>query len=383
MRRAIARLASLAAVLALVVIVFGAFVRLSNAGLSCPDWPTCYGRVTWPAHADEVVDHGATTIRAVDLDRAWREQVHRMLAGGLGLLVLALALLSARRQRGGVAGILMASALAAAAIPVTMAGLQVPAAALFIGAEAILIGHAVRARDDLARLGGLTLAVVIFQAVLGMWTVTWLLQPLVVMAHLIGGLLTASLLVLLAWRAADWPLTLPSPASRRAIAIGLALVVAQIVLGGWTSANYAAFACGTEYPTCLGALLPPADFREGFVLTRAIGVDYEGGVLDGPARVAIHVTHRTFALVLLAYVLGLAAHLAQPRASRGTRALAGALALAVLAQVALGIANVTLALPLAVAVAHSAGAALVLLLLVTLLARSGEARFVGPAPGAQ
>ena len=110
------RLAWLACALAFAVIVFGAFVRLSNAGLSCPDWPTCYGRASWPTDANQIVDHAATAIRPVEVTKAWREQLHRMLAGSLGVLVLTLALLAARRRRFGIAQILIAAAAVGIAI---------------------------------------------------------------------------------------------------------------------------------------------------------------------------------------------------------------------------------------------------------------------------
>ena len=184
------RLAWLAVALALGVIVFGAFVRLSDAGLSCPDWPTCYGRAAWPA-AGEAADHAATAIRPVVPHKAWREQVHRMLAGGVGVLVLGLALMAARKRRFGIAQVLGASALVAVAIPLYMRGEYVAATVLAGLGEGVLLAAALRwSNVDLARAAALTLAVIVFQALLGMWTVTWLLKPVVVMAHLLGGLLT-------------------------------------------------------------------------------------------------------------------------------------------------------------------------------------------------
>ncbi len=178
------RIAWLAVALAACVIVFGAFVRLSNAGLSCPDWPTCYGRAAWPQSAGEASDHVASAIRPFETHKAWREQFHRMIAGALGVLVLALALLAARRRRHGLAQVIAAAALVAIAIPLYMHGQHVAASALAALGEVILIAAALRwSNDDLARAAVLTLAVIIFQALLGMWTVTWLLKPIVVMAH--------------------------------------------------------------------------------------------------------------------------------------------------------------------------------------------------------
>ena len=144
------------------------------------------------------------------------------------------------------------------------------------------------------------------------------------------------------------------------------MVAVQIGLGGWTSSNYAALACGSDFPTCQGQWWPQTDFKEGFVLWRGIGVDYEGGVLDGPARTAIHLTHRLFAFLVFGHLLMLAIRL---RRSVGISAWGWGLGLLLGTQMALGIGNVIYGLPLAVATAHLAGAALLLFVLVTLLAR--------------
>jgi heme a synthase len=362
------RLAWLAVALALGVIVFGAFVRLSDAGLSCPDWPTCYGRAAWPTQAEQAAGHAATAIRPVEPHKAWREQVHRHAAAILGVLVLGLALLAARRRRLGVAQVLAASGLVALAIPLYMQQQYVAASLLAIAGEAILLLAALRwSNVDLARASALTLAVIVFQALLGMWTVTWLLKPAVVMAHLLGGLLTFSLLTWIAWRATDVPIRLVDAARlRRLLGIGLALLAVQIALGGWVSSNYAALACGTDFPKCVGLWWPPADFREGFVLWRGIGVDYEGGVLDGGSRIAIHFAHRLMAVLVAGHLLLAAWRLLRTPGMRGWALLLGGL---LIAQVALGIANVKLALPLWTAVLHNAGAALLLFVLVSLLAR--------------
>jgi heme a synthase len=362
------RLAWLAVALALGVIVFGAFVRLSDAGLSCPDWPTCYGRAAWPTEVAHGADHAATAIRPVEVHKAWREQFHRMIAGALGVLTLALALLAARRRRYGMAQVLAAAALVAIAIPLYMRGEHVAASVLAIAGEAILLVAALRWSNlDLARVAAVTLAVIIFQALLGMWTVTWLLKPIVVMGHLLGGLLTFSLLLWMAWRATGLPIRLAEAGRVRVLLmVGLVLLGVQIALGGWTSANYAALACGTDFPTCVGRWWPPTDFSEGFVLWRGIGVDYEGGILDGQSRIAIQMAHRMMAVVVFAYLLWLVARLLRTPGLRGWASLLGALAIA---QVALGIANVKLALPLWTAVLHNAGAVLLLFVLVSLLAR--------------
>lgn len=362
------RLAWLAVALALGVIVFGAFVRLSNAGLSCPDWPTCYGRAAWPSHAGEVADHTASAIRIADPTRAWREQVHRHLAASLGTLVLALALLAARRRRYGILQVLVAATLVGGSIPLYMHGQHAAAAVLAILGELLLLAAAVRwDNSDLSRIAAITFMVIVFQALLGMWTVTWLLKPIVVMGHLLGGLTTFALLLWMAWRATGLPIRLAEAVVlRRMLVAGLVVLGLQIALGGWTSANYAALSCGTDFPTCVGRWWPPTDFREAFVLWRGIGVDYEGGVLDGASRIAIQMTHRMMAVVVFVYLLWLAARLLRTPGMRGWGTLLGLLTLA---QVALGIANVREGLPLAVAVAHNAGAALLLATLVTLLAR--------------
>ncbi len=362
------RIAWLAVALATCVIVFGAFVRLSNAGLSCPDWPTCYGKATWPSAAEQVADHAATAIRPFDLGKAWLEQFHRIIAAALGVLVLILALLATRKRAHGWLQVIGASVAVAIAIPLYMRGQYGLATTLAIAAELLLLLGVIRwSNVDLARASTLTLAVIIFQALLGMWTVTWLLKPVVVMGHLLGGLLTFSLLTWIAWRATAIPLRSANAGTlRRLLVIGLVLLGVQIALGGWTSANYAALACGTDFPKCAGAWWPAHDFREGFVLWRGIGVDYEGGVLDNEARVAIQLAHRLMAVVVFGHLLVLAIRLLRGPGLRGW----GSLLLALLsAQVGLGIANVVLSLPLHVAVLHNAGAVALLFVLVTLLAR--------------
>lgn len=367
------RLAWAAVLLALVVIVFGGFVRLSNAGLSCPDWPTCYGKATWPTQDHEIAAANAGYERIVEVSKAWREQFHRHIAALLGLLVLALALLAARKRKGGVGSVLAASALVGLSIPVYMGVGMAPnhelSVALWLAGELILLVQALRwSNVDAARLSTLLLMVIVFQAVLGMWTVIWLVKPVIVMAHLMGGLLTLSLLTWLAWKTTPWgPLvSAEAPRLRRLLWIGLVLLVVQIALGGWTSANYAALACGTDYPTCLGQWWPEQDYREAFILWRGIGVDYEGGVLDGPARVAIQMAHRLMAILVFGHLLMVAIKLLR---STGLRYSGGLLLVLLCAQVALGISNIVLGLPLWVAVAHNAGAALLLFTVVGLLAR--------------
>ena len=363
------RLAWIAVLLALGIVVFGAFVRLSNAGLSCPDWPTCYGRAAWPVHEHEIAQANASFERAVETSKTWREQFHRHLAASLGLLILVLSLLAARKRAWGISSIVAAALLVAASIPAYIGAHYLAAALLVLAGQLILLVDAMRwSNADASRLATITLMVVIVQAVLGMWTVTWLLKPIVVMSHLLGGLATLSLLTWLAWSTTPGASLVQAvaPKLRRLLWIGLALLIVQIALGGWTSSNYAALSCGPDFPKCLGEWWPGHDFREAFVLWRGIGVDYEGGVLDGPARVAIQLAHRMMAVLVFGHLLIVAIRMLR---TPGLLFWGSALLLLLLAQVGLGIANVMLGLPLWVATAHTAGAALLLFVVVGLLAR--------------
>lgn len=362
------RIAWFAIALTLCVIVFGAFVRLSNAGLSCPDWPTCYGQAAWPTEVEEAAGHVATAIRPVEPEKAWREQFHRMIAGGLGVLTLILALLSARRRRFGIPLILAASALIASGVVLYMRGQpDIAGAPVVIGELALLIAALRWNNEDLARASTFTLALIVFQAVLGMWTVTWLLKPAVVMGHLLGGMATLSMLTWIAWRATERPVFAAGAATlRRLLVIAIVLIGLQIALGGWVSANYAALACGNDFPTCVGQWAPRADFHDAFVLWRGVGPDYEGGVLGGEARIAIQLAHRAMAVLVFVYVGGLAIKLIR---TTGLRAYGLLIATLIIAQVGLGIANVVMQLPLWTAVMHNGGAALLLFVIVGLLAR--------------
>jgi cytochrome c oxidase assembly protein subunit 15 len=366
------RIAWAAVLLALVVIAIGGFVRLSHAGLSCPDWPTCYGRATWPAHEADVAIANASFERAVEVSKAWREQFHRHIAATLGLLVLTLSLLEAKRRKHNVWIPVLCSALVAVSIPLYMFGQHTTAFALAGSGILGLLGFAFKSGPEpYIRFTAILLAVIIFQAMLGMWTVTWLLKPIVVMSHLLGGLTTFSLLTWLAWRATPNTELIQGDAVwlKKMLWIGLVLLVIQIALGGWTSANYAALACGTDFPKCAGQWWPEHDFSEALVLWRGIGVDYEGGVLDGPARVAIQLMHRGMALVVAAYLLFLAIKMIR---TPGLVYWGSLLAVLLTAQVALGITNVLKGLPLWSAVAHNIGAALLLFVVVGLLARLRE-----------
>jgi len=365
-------LAWVACVLAFFLIMYGSFVRLSNAGLSCPDWPTCYGRITWPVKPAAVAKADkAFPNRPVETHKAWREQTHRFAAGTLGLLVLAEALVATFAARRRFALVIAAVVLIGIGIPMYMARNYVTASVLAAVGEALLLGVAFLWRGSgWRRIAVLALAVVCFQALLGMWTVTWLLKPIVVTGHLLGGMATFALLAWVAWRISIREQPEPRATHLFAAAVGgVVLLACQIFLGGWTSSNYAALACGiggSAFPTCLGQWWPAMDFHQGFILWRGIGVDFQGGILDAAARTAIQMVHRFGAAVVFVYVLWLAHKVGRA----GLRGHAVALALLLLAQVALGISNVMLGLPLAIAVAHTGGAALLLFALVTLLARA-------------
>ena len=362
-------LALLAAIFAFGVVMSGAFVRLSNAGLSCPDWPTCYGQVSWPEHQHEIAQaNQAFPDRPYETHKAWREQVHRFLAGSLGVLVLSIALIASWRTRWARWAVIAGALFAVVGTVLYIRGEHVWSSVLSAFAIGLPLIAAIGLRKPGAwRISVLALAVIIFQAMLGMWTVTLLLKPIVVMGHLLGGITTFALLAYAALRYAGVGARDDSYAAlRRLVVIGIVLLVAQIALGGWTSANYAALACGTDFPTCLGQWAPPTDFKEGFVLWRGIGVNYEGGVLDMAARSAIQITHRIGALVVFCYL----AFLAHKASRRGLRGLGLAIAVVLVTQVLLGISNVHFGLSLPVATLHNGVAALLLFVLLATLART-------------
>jgi cytochrome c oxidase assembly protein subunit 15 len=288
-------LAAAAVALTFVVVVVGAYVRLSDAGLGCPDWPLCYGR--------PIPDAGEDV-------RAWKEMGHRYLAGLLGVLI-AVMVLSAWRTR------------------------QSPWLATAIA------------------------VLVVFQATLGKWTVTMLLKPAIVVAHLAGGMALFALLVWFAL-ASFAPRRPEARALRVPAALALAVLSVQILLGGWVSANYAALAC-PDLPLCLGQALPAMDFGNAFHVLRELGRTDAGELLPQAALTAIHWTHRMFALAVLA-VVGWAAL----RAFKVWKAMGALIGALLVVQFGLGVANVAFNLPLALAAAHNAGAAALLAALVVL-----------------
>ena len=308
-------LARVGVALALVVVTLGAWVRLTDAGLGCPDWPGCYGRLI--VSEEIAADPNAASLtaeRPLEAGKAWREMIHRYFATTLGFICLLLAGIALARRK--VAG-------QPVVLPIVLLGL------------------------------------VIFQGLLGMWTVTLQLVPFVVVLHLVGGLSVAACLFWLA-RGKPRPVQSDSRLKTLGLVAGAALVL-QIFLGGWTSSNYAALAC-PDFPTCQTQWWPAiADFDAGFDLIHEIGPDYEGGVLDHPARVAIHFVHRLGA-ILAAILLGLFAfRLLQLPDGRG----AGTVVLgALILQLGIGISIVLFGVPLSVAVAHNGVAALLLLAVV-------------------
>lgn len=311
----------LALVLSAGVVGLGAFVRLSDAGLGCPDWPGCYGTLS-PHHAADAIE-AEIAVRPdgpVSHAKAWKEMVHRYVAGALGLLVLGIAAVGWRGRR---------DSPGRAVLPVLLLGL------------------------------------IAFQALLGMWTVTRLLKPVVVTAHLLGGMATMSLLLWL-WlrerRVTELGYRVRADHLRAGAALGLVLVVMQVALGGWVSSNYAALAC-TDFPRCQGAWLPAMDFGHGFTVHRELGETASGDLLPMNALVAIHWAHRVMALVVTPYLGWLAWRLLRTPGHAGFGIAVGAL---LALQVTLGVSNVLLGLPLVVALAHHAGAALLLASLVSL-----------------
>jgi cytochrome c oxidase assembly protein subunit 15 len=316
------RAALAATLLCAIVVVVGSWVRLTNAGLGCPDWPGCYGHIHPAQAAERAAEiNAASPVRPFEYQKAINEMVHRYIVGGLGLLVIGLAVFSVVNRR------------------------------------------------DPAQprvLPWFVLALLVLQALLGMWTVTLLLKPLIVTLHLLGGLTTLALLWWMALPPARRDLKAAERGLRRLTLAALVVVVLQVSLGGWTSTNYAAAAC-PDFPTCQGSYWPSMDFRNGFILWRGLGIDYEGGILDAPARVAIHYTHRIGAYVTALVVALLVAGAWRRGQSAATKGAATAVGIAVTLQVAIGINLILQGWPLWLGTAHNAGAALVVLTTVALL----------------
>jgi heme a synthase len=329
------RLALSAVLLCFGVVELGAYVRLTAAGLGCPDWPGCYGHLT-PLGAEHSAAGWVASGAPFDQGKAWREMIHRYAASTLGLLIVVIAALALATRRDRI----------------------VPTA------------------YGLALLG-----TVVLQGALGMLTVTWQLKPLIVTLHLLFGMTTLALLWWL-WLSLPRPLEAANGetlrgskpysarlgAARALAAVGLVVLAMQIALGGWTSSNYAAIAC-PDFPTCQGQWWPHMDLRSAFVLWHAPSINYEGGILQNAARIAIHVVHRLGAvLTTILLVVAAAAVLTRHTLARAHSA-AWIVLLALALQLTIGISMVRRGFPLPLATAHNAGAALTLLAVIALLHR--------------
>lgn len=308
-------------ILTFIVVMLGAYTRLADAGLGCPDWPGCYGHLTVPNEQHEIaLAQSLYPSLTVEADKAWLEMIHRYFAGTLGLVVFAISVIAIKSRQ--------LSYLLASSISV----------------------------------------VVIFQALLGMWTVTMKLMPIVVMGHLLGGFTLFSLLAITHWKLqANDRNRLPSQASndnglRLLAGATLLVVIGQIALGGWTSSNYAALMC-TTLPICQGDWVAYLDFPRAFELIQPKQESYEFGTLDYGARMTIHVTHRFGALLVTLMVTALAYRLWATQVT-DFRKVSISLLIMLVVQIALGIGNVVLSLPLVVAVAHNLGAAMLLIIVL-------------------
>ena len=301
------RLALAGALLAAAVVVLGAWVRLTDAGLGCPDWPGCYGHIYPQTHHE--------------FAKALHEMIHRYFATTLGLIIFSLLVWAVWNRK-------------ARAQPL------IAVASLFI--------------------------IVCLQGALGALTVTQLLTPLIVTAHLLGGLTTLGILWWLSLTPDSRELSAREAVLRKYALLGLAALLLQISLGGWTSSNYAAVAC-PDLPTCQSSWWPRMDFRDAFVLWRGLGIDYEGGILANPARIAIHVTHRIGAIVAGSILIIVGCLTAAAARSRRLTLAGILLVFAVLLQIGIGVAMVHFGFPLPLATLHNAGAALLVICMVTLL----------------
>lgn len=326
-------LAIFATVFALVVVVLGAFTRLTDAGLGCPDWPGCYGFMHIPTKAEHIATaNQAYPEQPYQFEKAWPEMVHRYFAGTLGLLVLALAIVSWRHK------------------------------------QKLTLKHS-----------SFLLVLIIFQAALGMWTVTMKLHPAIVMLHLMGGITTFSLLAALALRyqfVGLAPIAVNQARQLKSLVyFVLVVIVLQVALGGWTSANYAAMVCH-ELPICQGNWLSEGDYIAGFQLWGREADTYEFGVLDQSARVAIHASHRIGAIVATVSLLYLIAQLWRMAETAILKRFAIILCILLVTQITLGVNNIVFQLPLANAVAHNGVGALLVVamtcLLTTILLSSRE-----------
>ncbi|NDP62576.1 COX15/CtaA family protein [Polaromonas sp.] len=312
------------------LVIFGAFTRLTDSGLGCPDWPGCYGSAS-PVGAQMHIDaaQSAMPTGPVTHAKAWIEMIHRYLATGVGVLILTLTLVTwmARREQQ------------------RSAGIRTPASVLSPWWPTA------------------TLVWVCLQGAFGALTVTMKLFPAIVTMHLLGGLVLLALLRAQSVRYAQVheqakPSVL-NTANRRFVLAAFALLWLQIALGGWVSTNYAVLAC-TDFPACQGSFWPSMDFSQGFTLWRELGASHEGGYISFQALTAIHYVHRLAAYTVFAVMMLLALRLhALPAFRLQARWLAGLMLL----QVATGLSNVVLGWPLLAAVGHTGGAAALVVVL--------------------
>lgn len=340
------------------LVVFGAFTRLTDSGLGCPDWPGCYGKAS-PLGAKAEIHAAQTAMPSgpVTHQKAWIEMVHRYLATGVGVLITVLAVMGWRARN--------------------------TAAARRVG-EPPSVG---------AWLPFLTLLWVCLQGAFGAWTVTMKLFPVVVTAHLLGGLVLLVLLAVQAVRLQGQHLArAPVPlgvGDHRLLMVAFVLLAVQVALGGWVSTNYAVLVC-TDFPTCHGSLWPEMRFAEGFTLWRELGLRADGELLSLDALTAIHYAHRLMAYLVLVVLALVAWRLRQVQALRAPqRWLAWLAAL----QLATGLSNVVLGWPLLAALLHTAGAAALVVTLAWMMAasttvqaasrRASWARMVLPAEPAE
>ncbi len=309
------KVVGLAIFLALIVVLLGAYTRLTDAGLGCPDWPGCYGRMVLPRAADSL-QQAQTQFSKILIEsrKAWTEMIHRYAAGTLALLIV------------------------------------------FIG-WSVFRKHA-NESQSVRRLAVALLFLVIFQAALGMWTVTLKLLPVVVMAHLLGGMLIFACLTRFFIQISDFHCT-DLPKWRPWLRLACLIVLLQIALGGWVSSNYAGISC-IGFPTCNGLWWPHLYFVKGFNLFSMPGVNYQGGVLDNEVRMTIQFIHRIGAVITATYVVLIASLIASKTRQGPLKIAALVLISLVLIQFLLGVLNVIYLLPISIAVAHNGVAALLL-----------------------
>lgn len=373
------KLALIACICAVFVLGMGAFTRLADAGLGCPDWPGCYGHLLWPTSADEVTAaNQAYPEMPVEHDKTWPEMVHRYFAKALGFITVGIFTLAVLRreqeQPVKTVGALLVANIALTAVTAVVGESMEPYAVASVAVTILTLAYLGLKRGTSTlpfKLPAFLLALIILQGLFGMWTVTLKLWPQVVTSHLLGGFTIFSLLWLLTLRLNNVHWQVPAvklqqlQAFRHWAVIGLVIVFIQIALGGWTTSNYAAVAC-PDLPTCQNQWLPAMDFNEGFNVTQSIGPNYLGGIMDNEARIAIHFSHRVGAIITTIYLLCLIGILFKRIGLPETRAMASVILGVLTLQLALGLGNIIFHFPVSIAVAHNLVGALLLITMVTL-----------------